>query len=569
MRSPFLSFAGFVISAVLSLLVIVTILLGYRFLSAEYAKYESLEREQSTLRQFKRELESIRDKLAKELPSRIPTLGTPANLLAERIKALESEISNSQLARQILRDTHPIDRFLPGSDSFRQLAALDIEIAFLQQVLAHVRKLYTITAGPVEAERQIQSLQAGSRQLAEQIYLNQKAQWMLSKQEPLMWQVPYTSAYRQMKRWEEEVRSLQITKNQHGAEILRQQRLLEGFQKLPRLGPLRLDYESANRAIDPLSERLIENDKQLEGSSQHKFVRPIKDVLPTALWILLFALLSPLLLKSIAYYLIAPIAVRRRPIRLLPDSSGKISASLASPGSEPGQALPSRVSLALAVDEHSALLILPSYLQGMPLNVESDTQWLLDWSMPLTSLLAGMYRLTRLRPNSEQRITVSSSNDPLAEFALLDLPEGAALVLQPGCLVGIILAHDEPLTITRHWRFNRLGAWLTLQFRYIVFHGPVKLIVKGCRGVRVESAIGGRRVNQAATLGFSANLDYSVARNETFWSYLFGERDLFNDSWQGNGYCIHAETPNPNDRSGLFGRGLQGAVDTLLRSFGI
>ena len=136
MRSPFRSFAGFAISAVLSLLVIVTILLGYRFLSAEYAKYESLEREQSTLRQFKRELESIRDKLAKELPSRIPTLGTPANLLAERIKALESEISNSQLARQILRDTHPIDRFLPGSDSFRQLAALDIEIAFLQQVLA-------------------------------------------------------------------------------------------------------------------------------------------------------------------------------------------------------------------------------------------------------------------------------------------------------------------------------------------------------------------------------------------------------------------------------------------------
>jgi hypothetical protein len=229
-------------------------------------------------------------------------------------------------------------------------------------------------------------------------------------------------------------------------------------------------------ACKPLSERLDANDQQLDGSSLHKFMRPIKEVLPTALWILVFALLSPLLIKTVAYYLIAPVAVRRAPIRLLPDVSGKISTSistsLAAVGSESGQTMPSRVSLPLVLDEHSTLLILPSYLQGMPLNAESDTQWLLDWSMPLTSLLAGMYRLTRIRPNGEACITVSSSNDPLAEFSLLDVPPGAALVLQPSCLVGIILSGSEPLQITRHWRFNRLGAWLTLQFRYIVFHGP-------------------------------------------------------------------------------------------------
>ena len=72
-----------------------------------------------------------------------------------------------------------------------------------------------------------------------------------------------------------------------------------------------------------------------------------------------------------------------------------------------------------------------------------------------------------------------------------------------------------------------------------------------------------------STLGFTANLDYSVARNETFWSYFFGERELFNDSWQGTGYCVHAETPRPDDRSGLFGRGIQGILDTVLKTFGI
>ncbi len=569
MRSPFRSFVSSAASAVLSLTVIITILLGYNFLSTEYVKYEMLEQEQSALRSVMGQLETIRDKVARDLPSRIPQPGTPASMLAERIKALDLEISNKQIARQKLWDNHPIERNLPTSDTFREIATLDIEIAFLHQGLAYVRNLHTVTAGPVEAERQIKWFQTGSSKVAEQMYQNKKAQWELSKQKPLMWQVPYSDAYRQMKRWEEEERLLQSSKDQHDAEIVRQGRILDELRKLPRPGPLVLDPRSANRTIQPVNERLSENDKQLEGSNLHKFMRPVKEVLPTALWILVFALLSPLLVKAIAYYLIAPVAVRRPPIRLIPDSSGQISTSIASVGSESGHTAPSRVSLPVALNERSELLILPSYLQGMPLNAESDTQWLLDWSMPLTSLVAGMYRLTRIRQNNEERITVSSSTDPLAEFSLLNVPEGSALVLQPSCLVGIIQTRGGQLKVTRHWRLGSLAAWLTLQFRYIVFHGPAKLIVKGCRGVRVEPAIEGRTVNQAATLGFSANLEYSVARNETFWSYLFGERELFNDNWQGKGCCVHAETPHPDDHSGLFGRGIQGIVDTILKTFGI
>ncbi len=564
---------SFAVSAVLSLAVIITILLGYKFLSAEYAQYETLEREQSYLRKVKGELESFRDKLVKGLPSRIPQPGTPENILADQIKALELEISNKRVARQKLWDDHPIERMLPTSGTFRQIAPLDIEIAFLEKGLAYVRNLHTVTAGPAEAERQIKWFQTGSTKLAEQIYQNKKAQWELSKRKPLMWLVPYSGAYRQMKQLENDERLLQRSKAQHNAEIARQQRILEELQTLPRPGPFVLNPGSANRIIQSVNERLSESDKQLEGSNLHKFMRPVKEVLPTALWILLLALLSPLLVKAIAYYLIAPVAMHRPPIRLLPDSSGQISTSIASVGSESGQTTPSRVSLPIALDEHSELLILPSYLQGMPLNAKSDIRWLLNWSMPLTSLVAGMYRLTRIHPINEESVTVSSSTNPLAEFSLLNVPEGSALVLQPSCLVGIIQIRGEQLKmrvkITRHWRFDSLGAWLTLQFRYIVFHGPAKLIVKGCRGVRVEPAISGRTVNQAATLGFSANLDYSVARTETFWSYFFGERELFNDSWQGNGCCVHAETPHPDDRSGLFGRGIQGIVDTILKIFGI
>ncbi len=569
MRSPFRSFFSFTARAAVSLAVIVAILLGFNFLSLEYAKYELLEREQSTLRGTKGELEAIRDRAAKDVPAHVPQPGTPPKLLADHIKALEVEIENRQMARQKLWDEHPIQRVLPGSETFRQIAALDIEITFRRQGLVYLRNLHTLTAGPVEAEHQIQSSRTDSAKLAEQIYQNKKAQWELSRREPLMWQIPFSKAYRQMKRWEEEERLLQSAKDRHDAEIARQQRILEDLRKLPRPAPFVLDADAANSIIQPVNERLAENAAQLAGSNFHKFMRPVEEALPTALTILLLALLSPLLIKAIAYYWIAPAAVRRQPIRLMPDSLGQISVSIASMAGESARTPPSQVSLPIALDERSELIVLPAYLQAMPLGAESDTQWLLDWSMPLTSLAAGMYRLTRIRPTGEARITVSSSKDPLAEFSLLELPEGSALVLQPSCLVGFIQFRGDGLKITRHWRFASLGAWLTLQFRYIVFHGPARLIVKGCRGVRVEPAIGGRTVNQAATLGFTANLDYSVARNETFWSYFFGERELFNDSWQGTGYCVHAETPRPDDRSGLFGRGIQGILDTVLKTFGI
>ena len=117
---------------------------------------------------------------------------------------------------------------------------------------------------------------------------------------------------------------------------------------------------------------------------------------------------------------------------------------------------------------------------------------------------------------------ISATADPLSEVGVLALPAGCAIVLQPRSLVGVLQPRDRPLRITSHWRLGTLHGWLSLQLRYLVFHGPATLIVKGCRGVRIERAGDGRRINQAATLGFSANLRYSTTRAATFFPYLPG-----------------------------------------------
>ena len=117
-----------------------------------------------------------------------------------------------------------------------------------------------------------------------------------------------------------------------------------------------------------------------------------------------------------------------------------------------------------------------------------------------------------------------------------------------------------------------LHAWLTLQLRYLAFHGPCKLVLKGCRGVRAEEPDPDkpRMINQASTIGFSANLEYKNTRCETFISYLRGKEDLFNDLFAGGpGRFVYEEMPAGGRKTGITGRGLEGLVDASLKLFGI
>jgi hypothetical protein len=230
----------------------------------------------------------------------------------------------------------------------------------------------------------------------------------------------------------------------------------------------------------------------------------------------------------------------------------------------------SSISVKLKVDDSHELLLHPEFLQTSSVHGKADTKLLLDWSCPLSSLAAGLVGLTRFRSNQSEVVVVSSTKDPFSEIATLSLSEGSALVFQPRSLVGVLYRKGHPVRISRHWRIWSLHAWLTLQLRYLVFHGPATLIVRGCRGVRVEKAGKGRRINQASTMGFSANLLYSTARAETFLPYLMGEQELFVDSFDGgNGYYIYEEMPNYGKKSGITGRGIEGIADSVFKVFGI
>jgi len=323
--------------------------------------------------------------------------------------------------------------------------------------------------------------------------------------------------------------------------------------------------------LGPLDE-LIATRKAAVEATEHQAERAlqsVRNVFLKAFGILVAVTLMPVGIKAFWYWFIARLAEKQRPVRLRP---GAVGMRMAGPSSGPGLA-PTRkisaVSQEIVLKAREELLVHPEYLQSSADRGRKQTQWLLSWRFWLTSIAAQMVALDRIRDADGESFVVSSKNDPFAEVGVIDLPEDSAFVLQPRNLVGVVQSIDWPIKLSRKWNWS-LMAFITLQFRYLIFDGPGKLLVQGCRGVRIEQAGSGRSIDQAATFGFSANLDYSPRRSETFGAYLLGTRSLFNDRFTGGpGVYVYEEMPYLGRKAGLTGRGFEGLTDGLLQVFGI
>jgi hypothetical protein len=240
-----------------------------------------------------------------------------------------------------------------------------------------------------------------------------------------------------------------------------------------------------------------------------------------------------------AYYALAPLATlmtRKFAIRLQPSASGELMVLS-----------PNNFLQRIELNEGEEFLFSPALLlRSAPDNAHKSTKYLLDWSMPLTSIASGMCFLTRISSDTKGMVTVGCdnvSNGIGLKITVIDLPENSSLVLQPRCLAGIVQNTNRPIRITRHWRLGSLSSWLTLQLRYVVFHGPAKLVLKGNNGIEVDPSNAGTTLNQVASLGFTANLDYSVSRCGTFYSYYNGKDALLDDRFSGSGFYLHEVSP--------------------------
>jgi len=323
------------------------------------------------------------------------------------------------------------------------------------------------------------------------------------------------------------------------------------------------------RDRDDIGKRIIGIDEKLEKSYPGRIRTEIEKSLPLALGILVGVILIPVGIKVFLYFIVAPLASGRAPLRLMSATPGGIRAVPVEPASGTGKRAFSAVSVPIVLGETEELLVLQDYLQSTSLHARKRTRWVLNPGLPFTSVLSGMYMLTEVSAAGLEPVVVSATMDPLMEVGILALDDGAAFVCQPRSLAGVIQDRQRQVRISRHWRLGTLQSWLTLQFRFLVFHGPCRLVLKGCRGIVAEPVGTGRLINQAATLGFDVNLDYANTRCETFVSYWSGKEELFNDLFSGqSGLYVYEEMPDLKNTSGA-GRHLKGIADAFLKAFGV
>lgn len=443
------------------------------------------------------------------------------------------------------------------------MLVLEMELSMLEQAGAGIRNLTSLAGDVAAGKGQIDTLKRNKYRAEKQVYENKFEQWEIGRDHPVAAHVPGAWPYQRLRVLAAELPELQkqISDAQVRIDSLAFTVGLAERKLIDARGAFLSGHAGVEKTMAAIDARI----EQLGQEGGDGFWSSVRSQLLLAGGILASIILAPVGIKAFLYFVVAPWASRQKPIVVLPNTGASLD--------KPGHAVKitsSGVSLSILLEQDEELLLHSDYIQSTSVASGKTTAWVLSWSFILTSLAAGMYALTRIRPYEFEPTVVSSSQDAFMEVVLIDVLEGSAIVFHPHYLVGVVQKRDKPILITSHWRLGHLHSWLTLQLRYLVFHGAARLIVKGCRGVRVESAASGRLVNQAATLGFSANLQYSVTRCETFVPYWRGEQELFNDKFAGDsGFYIYEEMPSRSGTSGITGRGLQGLTDSALKVFGI
>ncbi len=333
------------------------------------------------------------------------------------------------------------------------------------------------------------------------------------------------------------------------------------------------DLATIAEQVETLDFQLASIKKDLEGSEAAEsavshYVRAAWDRSKLYLIVALVVFFcGPTIVKLLAFYVLAPWLSRGKAIRF----------------EESAVAFPhvrkSAVSSEVGLWPGEVLRVKEKFLQTSDEDLRRKTRFVFDWAIPFTSLACGLIELVELRngkAGERAALTLSNSDDPHTELSVIEVPEGASLVLRPSFLVGVITRDEEKVEIRRRWALLRWQAWITLQFRFFEFVGPCRLIVAGSRGVRAEvlqpdplkPTRTARRTNQLATIGFTPTLDYLPVRAETFWGYYRDMNPLFDDLFAGTGLFVMQETLGEGE--GAKPRRFWAAVwNSVLKVFGI
>lgn len=544
--------------------IIVMILASGQWIRSEWQQLQGLVAELPALQGAYRDVQVLRAVRSEATTRQLQQI---SGATVQQIDAQLGEINQQIAALLRAQDEGSLPLAVLGGGAsmvaqLQQQAVRGIELELLQQARTHLLSLraHVVALGNRQAAlAKTEQLRLAHIQVYGQLGRTRQALARLEAQSSWLAAIPGTATFRQRSRLRSDIDRLLLANAQASRDFRAQKNLLDRLSLPAGVSAFHLDEQRLDQAAAALRGPLLRAEALAARSLLWRAYQAALPVLPLALAVLIGWWLVPLAVRTLFYFVLAPLAARRPPIVLGPAAQAIPCAPLAS-----------AVSLTVQLAPGTEMLVRPDYCQSQPAGVAVSTKVLLDWRHSMTSMAAQQWMLKRLRVSSHAEVVVSSTLDALEELALLEIPSGTAFVLQPRALAGIVFHASERPRIRSVWRLGTLHAWLSLQLRYLVFEGPVTLVVTGCRGVRLEAAMAGRSISQDATLGFGVNAHYSTVRAEPFLLYLRGRQSLFHDHFEGADACyLYEEVPRHSRMDRKRQSPLDSLIDVGLKAFGI
>ncbi|MCA1246602.1 hypothetical protein [Massilia sp. MS-15] len=568
MLQLFLAVMRFLRHKLLLFLLILFALACLAWVRAQWLQVQEIAHQLPALRAAQASVDARRHDLTGEVAARADALrAAPAARLDAEIAALDASIARREVEGAAAASLGAVLESGSVAASLQAAALRATELEVRRQARTHLVQLraYALAVGNREAARQRLDQLRQQHEAAYAAYQQAQAAWLRFRGEAgIAARIPLTPSHRRLVQLERARNTRAWESNAASQAVKAQQRLLAQVAAPGELPLLRIDARRVDAASAGLRARLQQAESFAANNLLWKLGLALRPLLLPALWILLGFLLAPLAIRSIFYFVLAPLAARRPAIVIDP----RRPANPASPQAEHGRI--AAVSLPVQLAAGDELLVRPEFCQSQSEGLQVSTRLLFDPRHWLTSMAAQLWMLKRLRAAHPAQLVLSSTLDPYDEVALVTIRAGEALVLQPRCIVAALCPGGRRPRIRSHWRLASLHAWLTLQLRYLAFEGPATLAVKGCRGVRLESVEAGRSISQDATLGFSAHARYRTLRAEPFYPYLAGRQALFHDEVAGEGaHVLYEEVPRSAQAGKRARNPVEVLVDACLKAFGI
>lgn len=253
-----------------------------------------------------------------------------------------------------------------------------------------------------------------------------------------------------------------------------------------------------------------------------------------AAWYTLYSIGFLLLVKVFIYFVIAPLVGKRPAVSLSnePDNSPVNGKEMNQTGEK---------SLSVCVRPAESITIIgEKYIQGHRVQtsalIRKRTQWLLDWTSPIMSLVCKLCFMTRFdnRPDSPAPLELNITSDDADEyFSCIDIEPGIQYFIKPSELI----AFGSGIKISAKWKLFSLAAWCMGQVRFYALSGSGRVVVRSLGGISQGTVMPGIEVveRKHSLICASHGVKLHVNRNQTFWPFMTGEANLFDLKLIGQG----------------------------------